>query len=385
MRRYNSTETILVEKLKQLPGGILTVTFALFLIGVIVLFSAAKGNFSPWAIRQIGNALFALPIMIFIMLTDIRYWFRISYKMFAVGILLLLAVKLFGVIGGLGAQRWLKLGPVQFQPSELMKVFLVLALARFYHLLHFNNLHRLTSLFVPIGLTGLSAGLVLIQPNLGTAAILCMVSGLMMFATGISWKKIIFVLVAVALALPILWNNMHDYQKRRVHTFLSPEDDALGSGYNIIQSKIAVGSGGIFGKGFLNGSQTQLNFVPEQQTDFIFSILAEEFGFVGSMLAIGLFATLMLLSRRISESCTNVYARCVALGMSYIFFVHVFVNVGMVIGVLPVVGVPLPLISYGGSSLISSLIAVSFIVNAHIHRNVHVYINEEDERVLKGY
>jgi rod shape determining protein RodA len=284
MRRYSSTETILVEKLKQLPGGILTVTFALFLIGVIVLFSAAKGNFNPWASRQIANAIVALPIVIAIMLTDIRYWFKISYKVYFFGLALLLAVKFIGVEGGLGAQRWLKLGPIQFQPSELMKVFLVMALARYYHLLHLNNLHRLTSLVVPILITGTAAGLILIQPNLGTAAIICMVAGFIMFITGISWKKIIFVLLAVAMALPILWSHMHDYQKRRVHTFLHPEDDPLGSGYNIIQSKIAVGSGGIFGKGFLNGSQTQLNFVPEQQTDFIFSILAEEFGFVGSMI-----------------------------------------------------------------------------------------------------
>lgn len=383
MRRYSSTETILVEKLKQLPGGILTVTFALFLIGVIVLFSAAKGNFNPWASRQIANAIVAMPIVIAIMLTDIRYWFKISYKVYLFGLVLLLAVKFIGVEGGLGAQRWLKLGPIQFQPSELMKVFLVMALARYYHLLHLNNLHRLTSLVVPIAITGVAAGLILIQPNLGTAAIICMVAGFMMFITGISWKKIIFVLVAVAMALPILWSHMHDYQKRRVHTFLHPEDDPLGSGYNIIQSKIAVGSGGIFGKGFLNGSQTQLNFVPEQQTDFIFSILAEEFGFVGSMIAISLYALLFILARRISEGCTNVYAKVMALGMGTIIFVHVFVNIGMVIGILPVVGVPLPLISYGGSSLISSLIAVAFIVNAHIHRNVHVYINEDDEKMLR--
>ncbi len=379
MRRYSSTETILVEKLRQLPGGILTITFALFLIGVIVLFSAAKGNFSPWASHQMANAVFSLPIIIMIMLTDIRYWFRISYKLYIFGIILLLAVKFIGVEGGLGAQRWLKLGPVQFQPSELMKVFLVLALARFYHLLHFNNLHRLTSLIVPLGITGLAAGLILIQPNLGTAAIICMVAGIMIFVTGVSWKKIIFVVLLVGISIPVLYENMHDYQKRRVHTFIHPEDDPLGSGYNIIQSKIAVGSGGIFGKGFLNGSQTQLNFVPEQQTDFIFSILAEEFGFIGSVICLLLYGTLLILSRRVAESCTSVYAKAIAVGMSSIIFVHVFVNIGMVIGIVPVVGVPLPLISYGGSSLISSLIAVAFIVNAQIHRNVHIYINEDDE------
>ena len=379
MRRYNSTETVLVEKLRQLPSGILTVTFALLLVGVIVLFSAAKGNLNPWASRQIVNAIIAMPIVITIILTDIRYWFRISYKLYIFGIALLLLVEFMGVVGGLGAQRWLRIGPFQFQPSELMKVFLVLSLARYYHLLHFNNLHRLTSLVVPLFLTGLAAGLILIQPNLGTAAITCMVAGIMMFITGVSWKKIIFVLVAVGLALPVLWGHMHDYQKRRVHTFLHPEDDPLGSGYNIIQSKIAVGSGGIFGKGFLNGSQTQLNFVPEKQTDIIFSILAEDFGCFGSMIVLGLYTALIILSRRVAEGCTSVYAKSVAIGMGSIIFVHVFINVGMVIGILPVVGVPLPLISYGGSSLISSLVAIAFIVNAYIHRNVHIYINEEDE------
>ncbi len=381
MRRHSYTETILVEKLKQLPAGILTVTFALFLVGVTVLLSAAKGHFHPWAIKQLATAIFALPLIIAIMLTDIRYWFRISYRLYFIGIFLLVAVVLVGQVGGLGAQRWLKLGPIQFQPSELAKVFLILALARYYHLLHLNNLHKLTSLVIPAAMTGLAAALILIQPNLGTAAITCIVSGLMMFVTGISWKKITFVVVSILLALPILWGHMHDYQKQRVHTFLHPEDDPLGSGYNIIQSKIAVGSGGVFGKGFLNGSQTQLNFVPEQQTDFIFSILAEEFGFAGSMIMIGLYAGIFVLSWLISTGCTSVYAKTVVLGMASLIFVHVFINVGMVIGILPVVGVPLPLISYGGSSLISSLIAVAFIVNAHIHRNVHIYINEQDELV----
>ncbi len=385
MRKYNSTETILVEKLRQLPGGILTITFALFMIGVIVLFSAAKGNFNPWASRQIANALVAMPICIAIMLTDIRYWFRVSYKAYMVGIGLLVAVIIFGQVGGLGAQRWLKLGPIQFQPSELMKVFLVMGLARYYHLLHYNNLHRLTSLVFPVILIGVAAALVLIQPNLGTAAIICLVGGFMMFGTGISWKKIIFVVICVLVALPVLWSHMHDYQKRRVYTFLNPEEDPLGSGYNIIQSKIAVGSGGVFGKGFLNGSQTQLNFVPEQQTDFIFSILAEEFGFAGSVIILLLYAALFVMARSILAGCSSVYARAMAVGMSSIIFVHVFINIGMVTGMLPVVGVPLPLVSYGGSSLISSFIAVAFIVNAHIHRNVHIYINEDDERVLKGY
>ena len=285
---------------------------------------------------------------------------------------------MIGVEGGLGAQRWLALGGFRFQPSELMKVFLVLALARYYHSLHHNNLHKLRSIILPIILTGMAAGLILIQPNLGTASIITMVALIIIFMTGISWKKIIFVAIIGISALPVLWGNMHDYQKRRVDTFLNPEKDPLGAGYNIIQSKIAIGSGGVTGKGFTKGTQSQLNFVPEQQTDFIFSIVAEEFGFIGSFIVLFLYGLLFFMAKRISDSCKSMFGAIVSMGMVSIIFVHVFINIGMVSGILPVVGVPLPLISYGGSSLISTLIAIAFVANAYIHRE-EVNLSEEDD------
>ncbi len=377
MKSPGTQELVLFEKIRRAPTGLMLVSAIIYFIGTMVLYSASKGNFYPWAYKHIINGLVALPIFLVIMLTDIRVWFKLSYLLYGFGICLLLVVISFGVEGGLGAQRWLAIGGFRFQPSELVKVFLVVALARYYHLLHLNNLHRIWSLFIPLMFTAIAAGLVLIQPNLGTAAIICVVSAFILFLTGISWKKIISVTILVMMALPVLWANMHDYQKRRVDTFLNPENDPLGSGYNIIQSKIAIGSGGFLGKGLGKGSQSQLNFVPEQQTDFIFSIVAEEFGFFGSIFLLILYGIMFIQAQRISDMCLSNYARILAVGMVTIIFVHVFVNIGMVTGILPVVGVPLPLISYGGSSLISTMIALAFIANAYIHRDVEINIGDD--------
>lgn len=371
-------DLVLFYKIKQIPPVFIMFSLAIFSCGMLVLFSASKGNFYPWAYKHLLNFFLALPIFLIITLTDIRVWFKIAYALYAIGLVLLLAVKFLGVEGGLGAQRWLAIGSFRFQPSELVKVFLVISLAKYYHNLHLNHLHKLYSLLFPLALIGIDAALVLIQPNLGTAAIICLVGGTIFFTTGISYKKIIFVVVVIAFALPVLWANMHGYQKKRVHTFLNPESDPLGAGYNIIQSKIAIGSGGVMGKGFLKGSQSQLNFVPEQQTDFIFSIVAEEFGLIGGAVVIVLFACLIWQALKISNGCNTIFARVTSYGMVSILFVHVFVNIGMVTGMLPVVGVPLPLISYGGSSLISSMIAIAFVCNCHIHRDMQI-ITEDDE------
>ncbi len=370
-------EQALFEKLKAIPVKLLIITLLIYGVGVVALFSASKGNFYPWAFKHLVNGIIALPLIFVIILTDIKVWFKTAYILYIFGLILLIIVKVFGVEGGLGAQRWIAIGDFRFQPSELVKVFIVLSLARFYHLLHFNNLHKFTSLIFPLMIIGLSAGLVLLQPNLGTAAIISMVGVIIMFVTGLSWKKIFSVITIVILALPILWANMHDYQKKRVETFLNPEQDPLGAGYNIIQSKIAIGAGGLIGKGLSKGTQSQLNFVPEQQTDFIFSIIAEEFGYIGTLILLMLYALLFFQARKVSEACNTNFAKTVAIGMAVILFVHVFVNIGMVSGILPVVGVPLPFLSYGGSSLISSMIAVAFIMNAYIHRKSYIPINDD--------
>lgn len=378
MKSPSGQELVLFEKIRMAPSGLIFVTTLIYFIGTLVLYSASKGNFYPWAYKHIINGLVSLPLFFVIMLTDIKVWFKLSYLLYGFGIILLLSVLQFGVEGGLGAQRWLAVGGFRFQPSELIKVFMVLLLARYYHMLHLNNLHKFRSLIVPLSITGIAAGLVLIQPNLGTATIICLITAFILFLTGLSWKKIISVATLIVLALPVLWANMHNYQKKRVETFMNPESDPLGAGYNIIQSKIAIGSGGIFGKGLSKGSQSQLNFVPEQQTDFIFSIVAEEFGFIGSCFLLFLYGILFIQAHRVSKLCESNFAKIVSIGMVTIIFVHVFVNIGMVCGILPVVGVPLPLISYGGSSLISTLIAIAFIANAYIHRNIELNMGDDE-------
>lgn len=368
----SSKEIAVIRKIINLPWGFLFLMTIISTIGFIALYSAAKGNIDPWASKQMVRFAIAIPIMVFIAIMNIHLWFRFAYIGYGFCLVLLILVDVVGTTG-MGAQRWLNIGGFFFQPSELMKVFLVLSLARYFHMLHWSNLKRLLSLIVPAILIGVSAVLVLRQPNLGTATIMVMASLAILFLGGVSWKKFAVAGILFAALLPFAWNHMHDYQKRRVYTFLNPESDPLGAGYNIIQSKIAIGSGGFWGKGFLNGTQSQLSFVPEKQTDFIFAIIAEEFGFVGCLLTIILYAFLIISGMKIGTRCTSTFGKLMAYGVTVILFLHVFINIGMVTGILPVVGVPLPLLSYGGSSMISTLIGFGFILNAHVHREEQIH------------
>jgi rod shape determining protein RodA len=374
----SNQELHLIAKLKEINLPFVIVLSCIYFVGLLNLFSASNGQLQPWPIKHILYAVVASPIMLTIILTHPRFWYKYSYHIYGVCLAALVATFIIGVEGGLGAQRWLSIAGFRFQPSEFMKVGLVLAIAKYFHILHYNNIHKLYSLVIPGALIGAAAGLVLIQPNLGTASIICMVGAMMIFAAGLSWKKIIFVLVCAAIAMPVLWTHMKDYQKQRVATFLDPESDPLGAGYNIIQSKIAIGSGGFFGKGYMEGTQSRLNFVPEQETDFIFSVVTEEFGFVGGMTVIFLYAAYIIIATRIALACRSSYCKFVALGMCSIVFIHTFINIGMVMGILPVVGVPLLILSYGGSSLIATLLASAFILNAYVHRDEYV-TDEEDE------
>jgi rod shape determining protein RodA len=381
IKRTKEKDLKLYKKFTNFPWAFFICIFSLFLIGVAIQYSAAGGSMQPWAIRQLMFAGISMPIFFFISLIDIRFLFRIGYHVYFLGLFMLVAVMAVGVEGGLGAQRWLGFGEFRFQPSELAKVFLVLALAKYYHTIHINNLHKIKSLIIPVMIIGCYAALVLIQPNLGTASIICMVGVGLIFAVGVSWKYFLTGLILVICAMPVLWANMHDYQKKRVEVFLNPEEDPLRSGYNLIQSKIAIGSGGLFGKGFVQGSQSQLNFVPEQQTDFVFSIVAEEFGFVGSIGVLFLYSMAILLGVRIANSCKSTFARVLSYGIILIMFIHVFVNVGMVMGLLPVVGVPLPLLSYGGSSLISTFMGFAMVMNCYIHRNQEIFISADEDYI----
>src|SRR5690606_38391594 len=289
---------------------------------------------------------------IVVALISLRWWMAVAYPLYIVTLALLVAVEVAGDIG-MGAQRWLDLGPIRLQPSEIMKIALVLVLARYYHGLTSHDVTRAKSLVLPIIVILLPSALVMKQPDLGTAVLL-MAGGLsIMFLAG---ARLWFFLVGAggALALiPVGWGFLRDYQRARVLTFLDPERDPLGTGYHIIQSKIALGSGGVYGKGYMQGTQSQLNFLPEKQTDFIFTMLGEELGLIGALAVLALYVLLIGYVMLASLSIKSHFGRLLSTGIAFIFFIYVFINMAMVMGLVPVVGVPLPLVSYGGSAMLT--------------------------------
>lgn len=359
----------LPEKFFSISWPFVLMLFLVGMIGFLSLYSAAGGNIDKWAGPHIIRFAIGLVGLVIAAMIDIRLWMRFAYVLYGVSVLLLVFVEIKGHIG-MGAQRWIDLGFIRIQPSELMKISLVLALARFFHGLTADEIKNPVFILPPLGLALLPVGLVFLQPNLGTAAILMMIVGAMMFIAGVSYWFFLIVGVGVVGAVPVLWSFMHDYQKRRVITFLNPESDPLGAGYNIIQSKIALGSGGISGKGFLQGTQGSLNFLPEKQTDFIFTLFTEEWGLIGGIGLLGLLAAIIVYGYFIAFNCQNQFGRLLVSGIIVNFSLYIFINIGMVMGLLPVVGVPLPMVSYGGSSMLATLFGFGLVMSAHVHRHV---------------
>jgi rod shape determining protein RodA len=298
-------------------------------------------------------------------------WFRVAYPAYAVGLALLVLVHVMGTTG-MGAQRWLEVGPLQLQPSELMKIAMVLVLARYFHGLNPEKIGNPLYLPWPLVLLVVPAALILKQPKLGTTVLMLLTAAAMFFCAGVRIWKFVAVGLAAAGALPLAWSFLRDYQKQRVMSFLDPESDPLGAGYHIIQSKIALGSGGLWGKGFLNGTQGHLQFLPERQTDFIFSMLSEEFGLVGGLVLIGLYTAILLYGLGIALRARSQFARLVAIGISTAFFANAFVNLAMVMGLLPVVGEPLPFLSYGGTAMITLLIGFGLVMNSLVYADTVV-------------
>ena len=296
---------------------------------------------------------------------------RYAYALYFLALGLLVAVEIMGVIG-MGAQRWIDLGVIQLQPSEIMKITLVMALARYFHGATLEEIARANFLIVPLMLIGAPIALVVRQPDLGTAIVLALTAGLIFFVAGVRAWNFSLVIGAVVAAMPLGWSQLHGYQKRRILTFLDPESDPLGAGYHILQSKIALGSGGVFGKGFLGGTQSHLSFLPEKQTDFIFTMLAEEFGMAGGLALLGIYALVLIYGIAISLRVRNQFGRLVVMGITGTFFFYVFINIAMVMGLVPVVGVPLPLVSYGGTAMLSLMIGFGFVLCAYVHRDVRV-------------
>ncbi len=353
------------QKMKPLNWGIVGLIFVIAALGWGLLISAAGGDISPWASKQIVRFSIGILIMGGVALTNLRWWLQFSYIFYWISFVLLCGVECMGFMG-MGAERWIDLYVIQLQPSELMKIALVMALARYFHSQSLPL--SLAKVWFPTLLVLLPVCLVLRQPDLGTAMVLLLTGGMMFFLAGVSLWFFGVALMGAAASIPLLWNFLYDYQKNRILIFFDPGQDALGKGYHINQSKIALGSGGLWGKGYMQGTQASLGFLPEKQTDSIFTLLCEEWGFMGGLFLIGLYVVLLIACFRIILTTQNVFGRFVAAGITITFFLYVFINIGMVMGLLPVVGVPLPLVSYGGTALLTLLMGFGFLLNVGAHR-----------------
>jgi rod shape determining protein RodA len=368
---YRRPGLSLLQKIWQINWSLVVLLLVLAGIGFAMLYSAAGGSFEPWATRQIARAAMGLVLMVLVALVDLRFWMRWAYAGYLGALVMLVAVEVQGSIG-MGAQRWLDLGVTQVQPSEIMKITLVLALARWFHGASIEDVGRIPFLLVPLAMVAAPVALVLKQPDLGTALMLLMGTAGMLFVAGVRWWKFALGFAGVVAAVPLGWNFLRDYQKARVLTFLDPTRDPLGAGYHIIQSKIALGSGAMFGKGFLQGTQSHLNFLPEKQTDFIFTMFAEEFGMVGSLTLLGLYLLMMVYGYAIAFRSTSQFGRLVAIGIVTAVFLAMFINIAMVMGMIPAKGSTLPMVSYGGSSLVVTMIGFGLLINVWVHRDVRI-------------
>jgi rod shape determining protein RodA len=363
---------ILVRKISRTPFSIFILSLLLTMTGIALLYDAGGGKWHPYAQPQAIKACMGIALMWLVALTNVRTIFRQSYFVYVFCLILLLATIFFGHTG-MGAQRWLNLGAFLIQPSELTKIAVVLALARFFHSRPLTAIQTVNGILFLIAIVAIPTVLIASQPDLGTAVIIIMLSVVLMFAAGMSNKIFISLVVMVATAAPLLWHFfLREYQKQRIITFLNPENDPLGTGYHIIQSKIAIGSAGIFGKGFLQGTQSHLQFLPEKHTDFIFTLLSEDFGLIGGLVIILMYMMLIFRGMYIAIHANNTYSALVIAGIMSIVFFHAVINIAMVTGLMPVVGVPLPFISYGGTSLMTLFIGMGIVMSLHIHRDVSI-------------
>ena len=367
----------LTTKLWQISWAYVLLLCMLAGVGYVALYSAAGGSPEPYASKHILRFGFSLVMMLCIALVDIRFIARFSYLVYGVSVALLVLVLRMGHVGK-GAQRWIDLGGLQLQPSELAKIGLVMALAAWFHKATWERMGNPLFLIPPVIMILVPVGLILKEPNLGTAVITGIVGGAVMLAAGLRWWKLVLIAIPVPFAAQFAFNHLHDYQRARITTFMNPESDPLGAGYNIIQSKIALGSGGLWGKGFLQGTQGHLNFLPEKQTDFIFTMLAEEFGLVGGLALMAVLCCIVLGAMVMALRCRHQYGRLLALGIGVNFCMYVFVNIAMVMGAIPVGGVPLPLVSHGGSAMLTVMFGFGLLMSVHVHRDVEFSDGRDD-------
>jgi rod shape determining protein RodA len=358
---------LVLHRLWQIPWSFVALLCVIAGVGYAALYSAGGGP-EPYAARHAIRFGFGLVLMLSVALVDIRVVARLAAPAWLLGMALLVLVLGHGTVGK-GAQRWIELGPLQLQPSEFMKIALCLALAAWFRRASWQRVGNPLFLVPPALMVAAPVALILKQPNLGTAAITAMVGGAVFFAAGVRLWMFGLLAGAACIAAPVAYDHLHDYQRARITTFLDPESDPLGAGYNIIQSKIALGSGGLWGKGFLQGTQGHLNFLPEKQTDFIFTMIAEEFGLVGALVVLGLFLLAVAFCLVVALRCRHQFGRLLAVGLGTNLFLYIFVNVAMVTGAIPVGGVPLPLISHGGSAMLTTMLGFGLLLSAWVHRD----------------
>ena len=359
----------MILKLKNLNYLLISIVFLISFIGAAGLYSAAGGSYDPWASRHLVRMVVFISLAIFIALVDIKLIYKYSYLFFVLSLILLLSVEVFGVFGK-GATRWINIFGFSIQPSEFVKITIIISLARFYNDLKYDYIGSLKYLFFPFIILFPPFILVALQPDLGTALSIIILGGLILFSCGIRLWKFFFSILLIVISIPISLNYLKPYQKDRIISFLNPEADALGRGYQLIQSKIALGSGGMTGKGFLEGTQSYLQYLPEKQTDFIFTLIGEEFGFIGSIFIIFIFILIITICFYISIKSIHVFGRILSVGIGTNIFIYVIMNISMVSGLMPVVGIPLPLVSYGGSAMLSILISMGLVLNIELNANL---------------
>ncbi len=362
------------DKLSRLHWPLIILLTMIAGAGVITLYSVAEGNWQPWAIKHGLRYLAALGILVGVAMVPIRYWMALAYPTYFAALFALALVPFIGEVN-MGARRWIEFGGLQFQPSEAMKIGLVLGLARYYQSLRAEQVSHILYLIPPALMVGAPVGLIFIQPDLGTALLLAATGAIMIFVAGLSWRiGFLGILGGVASGYAAYrFDFLKEYQLKRITTFLDPERDPLGQGYHLLQSKTGIGSGGLTGKGFMEGTQAQLKFLPEMQTDFIFTVFGEEFGFVGAIGLLLVYLAVIFVGLSIAMQSKLHFARMMSVGVVATFTLYVLINTGMVMGLAPVVGVPLPLVSYGGTVMLTIMAGFGLVMSAHVHRDQDMY------------
>ena len=363
-----SSRAGLIAKLYEVNWLLIALVTLVGLVGVTMIFAATEGVWGRGALQHLIRLIFASGLMIGIAMVDVKVWYALAYPAYIGALVLLVSVDILGVTIN-GSQRWLDIGGMRLQPSEVMKPAVVLAMARYYHDLPKRHVSSLMGLLGAAMFILLPMALILRQPDLGTTLLVAATGIAIVFLAGVNWRVIGGAALAGAIALPLFFRfGLKEYQRSRILTFLDPSRDPTGASYHITQSKIALGSGGVSGKGFMNGTQRQLEYVPENRTDFIFTVIGEEFGLVGSLLTMGLYIAVISLCLWLSVQCKHIFSRLLILGLTTTFTLYIFINLAMVMGLAPVVGVPLPLISYGGTVILTVMAGFGLVLSAHLHR-----------------